>query len=77
MSANLLYTFGTLKAARLTPYVGAGLGYSNYAYSSRGGVSLIGGVKFQNIFGGNLFVDLSLRPAFSNAFISAGYSIKF
>lgn len=77
VSANLLYTFGTLKSARLTPYIGAGLGYSNYAYSSRGGVSLIGGVKFQNIFGGNLFVDLSLRPAFSNAFISAGYSIKF
>ncbi len=77
VSANLLYNFGLLKSARLTPYIGAGLGYSNYAYSTNGGITLTGGVKFQNILGGNLFVDLSLRPAFSNAFISAGYSIKF
>ena len=77
VSANLLYNFGLLKSARLTPYIGAGLGYSNYAYSTNGGITLTGGVKLQNILGGNLFVDLSLRPAFSNAFISAGYSIKF
>ena len=77
VSANLLYNFGILKSARLTPYIGAGLGYSNYAYSTNGGITLTGGVKLQNILGGNLFVDLSLRPAFSNAFISAGYSIKF
>ena len=77
VSANLLYNFGLLKSARLTPYIGAGLGYSSYAYSTNGGITLTGGVKFQNILGGNFFVDLSLRPAFSNAFISAGYSIKF
>ncbi len=77
VSANLLYNFGILKSARLTPYIGAGLGYSNYAYSTNAGITLTGGVKLQNILGGNLFVDLSLRPAFSNAFISAGYSIKF
>ena len=77
ISANLLYNFKTLKSGGLTPYFGAGIGYTSYADSSRGGVTLIGGVKLQNILGGNLFLDLSLRPAFSNSFISAGYSIKF
>lgn len=77
VSANMLYTFGAIKSAHITPYAGVGLGYSNYADASRGGITLIGGAKLNNILGGNFFVDLALRPAFQNVFISAGYSIKF
>lgn len=74
LGANIVYNFGALKTVALVPYVGLGLGYSHIGGVNRFGLTGLVGVGLENVLGGRLFVDYSLRPAFKNHHFSVGYT---
>lgn len=76
LSANALYKFGSIKSS-VSPYAGLGLGYNNIGGFSRFGLNTVVGVSLDRVFGGKLFVDYSLRPAFKNHQIAVGYQLSF
>lgn len=77
LGANIVYNFKSLEKLALTPYLGAGLGYSRIDSTGRFGFTGLVGVSLDNVLGGRFFVDYSLRPALRNHQIAAGYSIRF
>lgn len=76
LSANALYKFGAIKQV-VSPYVGLGLGYNHIGSINRFGLNTIVGVTFNQILGGKLFVDYTLRPEFKNHQIAVGYQLSF
>ncbi len=76
--ANAIYQMNFLKKALkvVTPYVGVGYGFNN-ANGTNWGTNILVGAKVNNILGGNLFVDYSIRSLFDNNQIAVGYSINF
>lgn len=76
LTANAVYNFN-FGAASFKPYAGLGLGYTRVAGTGRFGTNVILGTSFENVLGGRLFVDYSLRPQFKNHQIAVGYSLSF
>ncbi len=76
--ANAIYQMNFLKNTlkAVTPYVGLGYGFSN-TDGTNWGTNIILGAKINNILGGNLFVDYSIRSLFDNNQIAVGYSFNF
>lgn len=77
LSAQVTYRFGSIESAKIVPYIGAGVGYSHINSLNRFGFTGLAGISLQKVLGGRFFVDYSLRPAFKNHQISAGYSFYF
>ncbi len=75
---NGIYQINALKDSfdAVTPYVGLGYGFSN-TDGTNWGTNIILGAKINNVLGGKLFVDYSIRSLFDNNQIAIGYSFNF
>lgn len=77
LSANAILRPNWFKNASVSPYIGAGLGYSRFASASRFGINALIGIQFKQVLGGKLFADYTLRPGAHNHQIAVGYSFNF
>ncbi len=76
--ANAIYQMNFLKKSlkSVTPYLGLGYGFSS-TDGTNWGTNIIIGAKINNLLGGKLFVDYSIRSLFDNNQIAVGYSFNF
>lgn len=77
INANVLYNLPTLFSGAINPYVGVGLGFNTVGGMNRFLPNYVIGTSFNEVLGGNLFVDYTVRGAFRNNQLAVGYRFHF
>ena len=77
VNANLRYNLPSLFSESLTPYLGVGLGYNKVGGVGRFLPNYVVGTSLNQVLGGGLYIDYTVRGAFRNNQLAVGYRFHF